>query len=134
MSGSDLLITASPHLGAGASTPTIMWNVVGSLAPLVIVATWFFGPSALLVISAAEVKAEVSYPCIRCGHCLDACPVFLNPQLLGQLALKERWDEMEANHLADCMLCGCCGYTCPSNIPLPQLFTLAKSALRRKAA
>ena len=92
------------------------------------------GTTGVVVLSAAEVKAEVSYPCIRCGHCLDACPVFLNPQLLGQLALKERWDEMEANHLADCMLCGCCGYTCPSNIPLPQLFALAKSALRRRAA
>ncbi len=42
-----------------------------------------------------EARSE-SYPCIRCGHCLDACPVFLNPQLLGQLALAERYDEMAA--------------------------------------
>ena len=92
------------------------------------------GTTGVVVLSAAEVKPRVSYPCIRCGHCLDACPVFLNPQLLGQLALKERWDEMEQSHLADCMLCGCCGYVCPSNIPLPQLFALAKGALRRRPA
>ncbi|HBH02604.1 MAG: hypothetical protein A2W08_05620 [Candidatus Rokubacteria bacterium RBG_16_73_20] len=92
------------------------------------------GTTGVVVLSAAEVRPQVSYPCIRCGHCLDACPVFLNPQLLGQLAQKERWDEMEANHLADCMLCGCCGYTCPSNIPLPQLFALAKGALRQRQA
>jgi len=92
------------------------------------------GTTGVVVLSAAEVKPQASYPCIRCGHCLDACPVFLNPQLLGQLALKERWDEMETSHLADCMLCGCCGYTCPSNIPLPQLFALAKGALRRRPA
>ena len=92
------------------------------------------GTTGVVVLTAAETRPAASYPCIRCGHCLDACPVFLNPQLLGQLALKERWDEMEASHLADCMLCGCCGYTCPSNIPLPQLFALAKAALRRRPA
>ena len=90
------------------------------------------GTTGVVVLTAADTKPTVSYPCIRCGHCLDACPVFLNPQLLGQLALKERWDEMATNHLADCMLCGCCGYTCPSNIPLPQLFQLAKAALRKR--
>lgn len=92
------------------------------------------GTTGVVVLTAAETKPTASYPCIHCGHCLDACPVFLNPQLLGQLALKERWEAMEASHLADCMLCGCCGYTCPSNIPLPQLFALAKAALRRRPA
>ncbi|MBI2527146.1 MAG: electron transport complex subunit RsxC [Candidatus Rokubacteria bacterium] len=92
------------------------------------------GTTGVVVLAAAETKPTVSYPCIRCGHCLDSCPVFLNPQLLGQLALKERWEEMEASHLVDCMLCGCCGYTCPSNIPLPQLFALAKAALRKRPA
>jgi Na+-translocating ferredoxin:NAD+ oxidoreductase RnfC subunit len=38
---------------------------------------------------------------------------------------------MAAARLADCMLCGCCGYACPSNIPLPQLFQLAKVAVRK---
>jgi len=90
------------------------------------------GTTGVVVLSERETKRERTYPCIRCGHCLDACPVFLNPQHLGQLALRQRWDDMEAEHLADCMLCGCCGYTCPSNIPLPQLFALAKTALRKR--
>jgi len=89
------------------------------------------GTSGVIVLTDAEVKPQQSYPCIRCGHCLDACPVFLNPQILGQLALYERYDEMNAHHLQDCMLCGCCGYTCPSNIPLTQLFALAKVQLRK---
>ena len=89
------------------------------------------GTTGVIVLTAAEVKPQRTYPCIRCGHCLDACPVFLNPQLLGQLAQSERWGEMAAHHLADCMLCGCCGYTCPSNIPLTQLFAVAKTHLRR---
>jgi electron transport complex protein RnfC len=92
------------------------------------------GTTGVVVLAESEVKAKESHPCIRCGHCLDACPVFLNPQLLGSLAKAERWEEMEANHLMDCMLCGCCSYTCPSNIPLSQLFQLAKAALRRRKA
>ncbi|MEK7387754.1 MAG: RnfABCDGE type electron transport complex subunit D [candidate division NC10 bacterium] len=57
MNAPSLLITASPHLGAGASTPTIMWNVVVSLAPVVAAAAWFFGPSAVLVVTAALAGA-----------------------------------------------------------------------------
>jgi electron transport complex protein RnfC len=90
------------------------------------------GTSGVVVLAESEVKSRRSYPCVRCGHCLDACPVFLNPQRLGQLALNGRYADMETAHLADCMLCGCCSYTCPSNIPLAQLFALAKAALRRK--
>ena len=60
MNAPSLLITASPHLGAGASTPTIMWNVVASLAPVVAAAAYFFGPSAVLVVAAATAGALVT--------------------------------------------------------------------------
>jgi electron transport complex protein RnfC len=90
------------------------------------------GTTGVVVLSEAECKPAVAYPCIRCGHCLDACPVYLNPQILGQLALAGRYEEMSEHHLRDCMLCGCCSYTCPSHIPLSQLFTLAKAAVRRR--
>jgi len=90
------------------------------------------GTTGVLVLAAHECKAQESYPCIRCGHCLDACPVFLNPQHLGKLAGAERYDEMLAHHLNDCMLCGCCSYVCPSNIPLSQKFAAAKVAIRQR--
>jgi len=90
------------------------------------------GTSGVVVLSKDEVRPVESYPCIRCGHCLDACPIFLNPQLLGSLARADRFEEMNENHLADCMLCGCCSYVCPSNIPLSQLFQLAKKALWKR--
>ena len=92
------------------------------------------GTSGVLVLSKDEAPPEETYPCIRCGHCLDACPVFLNPQRLGNLAINDRWPEMIDHHLMDCMLCGCCSYVCPSNIPLSQLFAMAKTALRRRPA
>jgi Na+-translocating ferredoxin:NAD+ oxidoreductase subunit D len=52
-----LLITASPHLRGGASTPEIMWNVVGSLVPILGMATYAFGVGALLVVAAATAGA-----------------------------------------------------------------------------
>ncbi|UCC81572.1 MAG: RnfABCDGE type electron transport complex subunit D [Gemmatimonadota bacterium] len=57
MSSSRLLVTASPHLRGPASTPKIMWNVVGSLVPVVATAGYFFGFGALLVIAAATLGA-----------------------------------------------------------------------------
>jgi Na+-translocating ferredoxin:NAD+ oxidoreductase subunit D len=53
----DLVVTASPHLKAPASTPVIMWTVVGSMMPIVAAAFYFFGISALLVIAAATTGA-----------------------------------------------------------------------------
>lgn len=57
MSEPRLLVTAAPHLKGPDTTPRIMWNVVGSLVPVVGAATWFWGPSALLVVAAATLGA-----------------------------------------------------------------------------
>lgn len=92
------------------------------------------GTGGIVVLSEGECRAQESRPCIRCGRCLDACPLFLNPQRLGTLATKERWEEMVEHHLMDCMLCGCCSYVCPSDIPLSQLFALAKNAVKKLPA
>ncbi len=92
------------------------------------------GTTGVVVLTEREVKPKQVYPCIKCGHCLDACPVFLNPSQLGLLAQAGRYEEMQEAHLADCMLCGCCSYVCPSNIPLSQMFALSKSALRKRQA
>lgn len=55
-----LVVSASPHLRAKDTTPRIMWTVAGSLAPIVIAGTWFFGVSALLVTTAAAAGAMIT--------------------------------------------------------------------------
>ncbi len=92
------------------------------------------GTTGVVVLDRRETRAETVYPCIHCGRCLDACPVFLNPSLLGDYARVQRYEDMAELHLADCMLCGSCAYVCPSNIPLSQLFQASKLALRRAQA
>ncbi len=92
------------------------------------------GTTGVVVLSEAECRRQAAQSCIKCGRCLDACPVFLNPQHLGKLATAGRYDEMTKFHLADCMVCGCCSYVCPSNIPLSQQFQAAKVAIRQRKA
>jgi H+/Na+-translocating ferredoxin:NAD+ oxidoreductase subunit C len=92
------------------------------------------GTTGVVVLTEREVKPKRTYPCIKCGRCLDSCPVFLNPSMLGILAQAGRYEEMQEAHLADCMLCGSCSYVCPSNIPLSQMFALSKAAIRKQQA
>ena len=53
----DLIVTASPHVRSQDSTPVIMWNVVGSLVPIIAASAWYFGVSSLLVVGAATLGA-----------------------------------------------------------------------------
>ena len=95
------------------------------------------GTSGVVVFTAVE-QAQVTqqeYPCIRCGQCLDACPMHLNPSYLGTLARNRQYDIMaDKHHLYDCFECGCCSYVCPSHIPLVQYYRLSKTILREKKA
>ncbi len=88
------------------------------------------GTSGVVVLNEEQASPRATYPCIRCGHCLDACPVFLDPQHLGSLGLNQEYPSMMEHHLSTCMLCGCCSYVCPSRIPLSHIFGVAKASLR----
>lgn len=95
------------------------------------------GTSGLLVMNEAFLNQPVrkSYPCIKCGECVNACPMHLNPKELGLLAAKREYEIMaERFNLNDCFECGCCSFVCPSAIPLVQQFRVAKAYNRENAA
>jgi H+/Na+-translocating ferredoxin:NAD+ oxidoreductase subunit C len=92
------------------------------------------GTSGIVVFTEKDVKGSSKiYPCIKCGKCVDACPISLTPSKLGILAKFEAYDKMvEEYNLMDCFECGSCSYVCPSNIPLVQYFRLSKSIVRKR--
>lgn len=96
------------------------------------------GVSGVLVFRHQDMLAKdglKTYPCIKCGECVESCPMGLNPSTLGMLVAKREYDLMGSDyHLGDCFECGCCTYVCPSNIPLVQQFRVAKQILRERAA
>jgi len=76
-----------------------------------------------------ETAPPAEMPCIRCGSCMDVCPVRLLPQQLYWFARSGDLDAAQRFHLFDCIECGCCSYVCPSNIPLVQYYRHAKSRI-----
>ncbi len=79
----QLQLRASPHLKAPDSTPRIMWSVVGSLAPVVAAATYYFGPSAPLVVAAATLGALLTERAFGQGGSLGDGSAAITGVLLG---------------------------------------------------
>ncbi len=74
--------------------------------------------SGLLFMPQQESHRNQVQNCIRCGKCVQACPMGLEPYLLSKYSQLQRWDDMEKHDVMDCIECGCCQFTCPSNRPL----------------
>mgnify|MGYP002516662570 CR=1 FL=1 len=71
--------------------------------------------SGLLFLSEEESIRPEEENCIRCGKCVDACPMGLEPYLLSRMSELEMWDDIEKHSIMDCIDCGCCVFTCPAH-------------------
>jgi len=94
------------------------------------------GTSGILVLSESEAKLPEASNCIRCGKCVEVCPINLMPAGLSAHALLDRFDQAESLNAMDCIECGSCSFVCPAKRPLVESIRLAKReilAKRRKA-
>lgn len=85
------------------------------------------GTGGVTVLTAEEVRRAAETPCIRCGRCVDVCPLNLVPT---RIALAVRGGDLELArryYVEACCECGCCGYVCPAGIPLVQLIRQGKA-------
>ncbi|MBD3179485.1 MAG: electron transport complex subunit RsxC [Candidatus Latescibacteria bacterium] len=91
------------------------------------------GTSGILLLGMDEVEQFENRACIRCGRCLEACPMRLNPSALSIFAERIEYDRTEEYNVMDCIECGCCAYVCPSRRPMVHHFRKAKAEIRKKA-
>ncbi|MDL2237691.1 electron transport complex subunit RsxC [Christensenellaceae bacterium OttesenSCG-928-K19] len=87
------------------------------------------GYSGVLVLDKTYTKKERQSNCIKCGRCVDGCPIFLNPTNISAAATIEDFEKAEAYNAMDCMNCGSCSFSCPAKIPLAQNIKFAKEMI-----
>lgn len=90
------------------------------------------GTSGILVLNEKEARIPEPNPCIRCGKCVDICPINLQPLFISQLSLKGKYDDTQKYHVLDCIECGSCSFICPSKRPLLQSIRVAKREVLAK--
>jgi len=87
--------------------------------------------AGVLFLTREEIDAQDYGPCIRCGFCLHACPMGLEPNNIGIFVEAGRGAETAQFGLVDdCFECGSCAYVCPSKRPLVQCIRLARIRIR----
>jgi len=85
------------------------------------------GTGGVTILTHEDIKREKETTCVRCGRCVDVCPMNLVPARLA-LAAKHRDLKMaEKYNLMGCIESGCCAYICPANLPLVQLIRMGKA-------
>ncbi|MCQ4923704.1 electron transport complex subunit RsxC [Tissierella carlieri] len=90
------------------------------------------GSGGILVLTEKEAAAQKVSPCIKCGKCIEACPVHLQPLFISAYALKSDFQGAEKYGALDCVECGSCSFICPAKRPLVESIRLAKREVLAK--
>ena len=90
------------------------------------------GTGCMLAFCEKEEQTVEHPQCIRCGKCVAACPMHLEPLFLYQYASKGLVDELNDAHIMDCMECGACAYTCPARLHLTHMFKKAAEEAKKE--
>lgn len=88
----------------------------------------------ITALSTSDSRLKAPTACIHCGKCVEACPLYLEPDVLSRAFEYDNRDErmaiLDKNKVMLCMECGCCSYVCPANRPLVQNNRIGKAQLR----
>ena len=85
------------------------------------------GSNGIIAIDNDEAEPQ---SCIKCGRCVDVCPMNLQPLYFYKYAGEQNWQGMKDENVMDCMECRCCEYICSSKLPLVSMIKMGKNAVR----
>jgi electron transport complex protein RnfC len=89
------------------------------------------GTGGITVLASGGRHGSAETACLRCGRCVDVCPMNLLPTRLALASRLRRFDLARSMAIDNCMECGCCAFACPAGIPLVQLIRMGKASLRK---
>lgn len=113
----ELMVTGGPMMGV--TLPSLDAPVLKST-------------NSLVCLTSPERKPEsAGSVCIRCGKCVDRCPMHLAPTFIRQALKANDLAALAKLHPEDCNACGCCSFICPAQIPLVETVSLAKNTLAK---
>jgi len=115
--GANQLILGGPMMGIAQGVPDV---------PLV------KGNNAILVLKEAWIPPQRD--CIRCGRCVEHCPLGLVPSEISIACERQDWDRAVELNILECKECGCCAYVCPAKRRIVHLIKFGKAELRRRKA
>ncbi len=84
------------------------------------------GSSGITIMGGTDGVRTMESSCIKCGKCVAACPMALEPYLLSKLMKRSAMDQLESCNVTDCIECGSCQFTCPAQLPLLDYIRLGK--------
>ncbi|NLE37799.1 MAG: electron transport complex subunit RsxC, partial [Pirellulaceae bacterium] len=90
------------------------------------------GTSGITVMTRREIEQARETACVRCGRCVQVCPMNLVPAKLAQAVRADNVELLDTYHITACMECGSCAYVCPASLPLVQLLRLGKVKKSKK--
>lgn len=89
--------------------------------------------NAILAFEERKDLIKKERACIRCGRCVDVCPMSLTPTLIERYSRVKDAQKLKSINVNTCMECGSCAYACPSGRPLVQYIRLAKQVIREES-
>ena len=87
--------------------------------------------NALVAFGPALASMPAPGPCIRCGSCINACPMGLSPVEIAGAFNRGDAEALDALMVDLCMGCGTCSFVCPAKRPVTQTMNLAKGVLMK---
>jgi electron transport complex protein RnfC len=87
------------------------------------------GTSGITVLTHKDVEKEDETNCVRCGRCVDVCPMNLVPTKLALASRHKDIELAERYNIMACFECGSCAYICPASLPIVQLVRTGKAVV-----